>query len=60
MIAVGHYTPKAGTVNEHPVAAVRQRQEKPAVKRSFYRPDLPTLYEVLAERRASPSGNPKT
>ena len=40
--------------------AVRQPAEKPPVNRNFYRPELPSLAEVLARLPASQSDGPNT
>jgi hypothetical protein len=53
MAALDHNKPEEVMVEEPASTAVRQPEKKPAPKRNFYRPELPTLAEVLAQLRAS-------
>jgi DNA invertase Pin-like site-specific DNA recombinase len=52
--------PENVTVEERPVAAIRQAEEKPAARRNFYRPGLPSLAEVLARLSAGQGNGPRT
>jgi DNA invertase Pin-like site-specific DNA recombinase len=52
--------PKEVVVEKQADVAVRQPAEKPPVKRNFYRPELPSLAEVLARLPASQSNGPNT